>query len=200
MRPTRTSTRESLNSSVGLAPGTYRVNRGGSWNNNRPSWVRAANRNRNEPSNRNAELGFRCARGTTPGAAGLRLRRASSVLPRLGVTRWRHRVAIARPRWGPPCEGRPHRVASLGAECGVRVLRRERSALAREATEYVTVASRAKNTSESTSPTSTHSARPPGAALPRNATNLVGDRSLLRCKYGIMEPYNPRAQRKPRTA
>ena len=38
-----------------------RVIRGGSWNNNARN-VRSACRNRNEPSNRNNNLGFRCAR------------------------------------------------------------------------------------------------------------------------------------------
>ncbi|MCP4409943.1 MAG: SUMF1/EgtB/PvdO family nonheme iron enzyme [Gammaproteobacteria bacterium] len=38
--------------------GAKRVNRGGSWNNN-PTNVRAANRNRNTPGNRNNNLGFR---------------------------------------------------------------------------------------------------------------------------------------------
>lgn len=37
-----------------------RVLRGGSWNNNDNN-VRAANRNRNEPTNENNNLGFRCA-------------------------------------------------------------------------------------------------------------------------------------------
>jgi hypothetical protein len=40
--------------------GANRVNRGGSWNNN-ASNCRAANRNRNEPGNRNNNLGFRVA-------------------------------------------------------------------------------------------------------------------------------------------
>ncbi|MBI5242517.1 MAG: SUMF1/EgtB/PvdO family nonheme iron enzyme [Elusimicrobia bacterium] len=35
--------------------------RGGSWNNN-PDNLRAANRNRNEPGDRNNDNGFRCAR------------------------------------------------------------------------------------------------------------------------------------------
>ncbi|MCP5114087.1 MAG: hypothetical protein GY953_24920 [bacterium] len=35
--------------------------RGGSWNNN-PRNVRASNRNRNEPENRNNNIGFQCAR------------------------------------------------------------------------------------------------------------------------------------------
>jgi hypothetical protein len=38
-----------------------RVIRGGSWNNN-ARWARSANRNRNEPGNRNNNLGFRFAR------------------------------------------------------------------------------------------------------------------------------------------
>jgi hypothetical protein len=38
--------------------GANRVNRGGSWN-NKPANVRAANRNNNEPGNRNNNLGFR---------------------------------------------------------------------------------------------------------------------------------------------
>ena len=37
-----------------------RVIRGGSWNNKAQN-VRSAYRNRNEPSNRNNNLGFRCA-------------------------------------------------------------------------------------------------------------------------------------------
>ena len=41
-------------------PGVNRVNRGGSWNNNARN-VRAANRDRNRPSNRNANIGFRLA-------------------------------------------------------------------------------------------------------------------------------------------
>jgi len=34
--------------------------RGGSWNNN-PENVRVSNRNRNEPTNQNNNIGFRCA-------------------------------------------------------------------------------------------------------------------------------------------
>ena len=34
--------------------------RGGAWNNN-PQNVRLSNRNRNEPANRNNNIGFRCA-------------------------------------------------------------------------------------------------------------------------------------------
>lgn len=40
----------------------YRVLRGGSWDGNVPSWVRAASRITIEPANRNFYLGFRCAR------------------------------------------------------------------------------------------------------------------------------------------
>ena len=44
----------------GRSSGTHRVNRGGSWNND-ASNCRPANRNRNEPGNRNNNLGFRLA-------------------------------------------------------------------------------------------------------------------------------------------
>lgn len=41
--------------------GQYRVVRGGSWNNNDNN-VRSANRNRNDPTNTNNNIGFRCSR------------------------------------------------------------------------------------------------------------------------------------------
>ena len=44
--------------------------RGGSWNNNQRN-VRAANRNRNEPDNRNDNIGFRCARLPSEGLIDL---------------------------------------------------------------------------------------------------------------------------------
>jgi hypothetical protein len=44
----------------GESNGSNRVNRGGSWNNN-ASNVRAANRNNDDPANRNNNLGFRLA-------------------------------------------------------------------------------------------------------------------------------------------
>ena len=46
----------------GAPSGSYRVNRGGSWNSNAQN-ERAANRNGNSPDNRNNNLGFRLARG-----------------------------------------------------------------------------------------------------------------------------------------
>ncbi|MCI5126486.1 MAG: hypothetical protein D3925_18915 [Candidatus Electrothrix sp. AR5] len=42
-------------------PGENRVIRGGSWNNKARN-CRSAYRNRNEPDNRNDNLGFRCVR------------------------------------------------------------------------------------------------------------------------------------------
>jgi len=39
-----------------------RVVRGGSWNNNNENNYRSANRNRNQPDNRNNNLGFRVVR------------------------------------------------------------------------------------------------------------------------------------------
>ena len=43
--------------------GSNRVNRGGSWNNDARN-CRSANRNRNDPENRNNNLGFRLARSS----------------------------------------------------------------------------------------------------------------------------------------
>jgi len=43
--------------------GSNRVNRGGSWNNN-PDNCRVANRNNNNPDNRNNNIGFRLARSS----------------------------------------------------------------------------------------------------------------------------------------
>jgi hypothetical protein len=54
----------------------HRVIRGGSWNNDARN-VRAAYRNNNEPSNRNNNLGFRCAELTT-GPDGSLLNRPAS--------------------------------------------------------------------------------------------------------------------------
>ena len=45
----------------------YRVNRGGCWYGNVPSWVRAESRVANVPAFRNNNVGFRCAlRGREP--------------------------------------------------------------------------------------------------------------------------------------
>jgi len=47
------------------------VNRGGSWRNDDPSNFRGANRNRNDPSNRNDNLGFRLVSTTAEGKGAL---------------------------------------------------------------------------------------------------------------------------------
>ena len=47
--------------------------RGGSWNNN-PQNVRVSNRNRNEPTNRNNNIGFRCAGYAERGLSGSEVR------------------------------------------------------------------------------------------------------------------------------
>ena len=41
-----------------------RVLRGGSWNNDNTENLRASNRNRNDPDNRNNNNGFRCVRSS----------------------------------------------------------------------------------------------------------------------------------------
>lgn len=68
----------------GLFPkqGTHRVNRGGGWNNS-PRNCRSANRNANQPSNRNNNLGFRPA--APAGLEGPR-DRSSSVAMDLATT------------------------------------------------------------------------------------------------------------------
>jgi hypothetical protein len=53
------------------------VLRGGSWNNKSEN-LRAANRNRNEPDNRNNNIGFRVARVLSP----------ASTLDKPGTTGW----------------------------------------------------------------------------------------------------------------
>ena len=54
---------------TGATSGSYRVIRGGSWNNNARN-CRSANRNRNTPENRNNNLGFRVLRSPIGSAAG----------------------------------------------------------------------------------------------------------------------------------
>ncbi|MDH5318440.1 MAG: SUMF1/EgtB/PvdO family nonheme iron enzyme [Nitrospira sp.] len=50
---------------------SFFVIRGGSWN-NEPDNVRSANRNRNTPTKRNDNIGFRCAQDACP-MAGVRI-------------------------------------------------------------------------------------------------------------------------------
>ena len=90
----------------GAETGTARVLRGGAWNNDDAGHVRAAYRNRNEASNRNNNVGFRCARDGL--ASHVRVTARASVLrpppsgshgpphARRGVS-----LATARPRQGP---------------------------------------------------------------------------------------------------
>lgn len=74
-----------------------RVLRGGSWNNNAIN-LRASNRNRNEPDNRNNNIGFRPARTLhrrgpaveTPGVC----RRESSPAPVFAVTQTKEQPAV----------------------------------------------------------------------------------------------------------
>lgn len=67
--------------------GANRVNRGGSWNNNAQN-VRSANRNNNDPSNRNNNIGFRLA---------------STFHSRTGAVQgWRRRSEMSRTAVGHP--------------------------------------------------------------------------------------------------
>jgi hypothetical protein len=60
----------------GPALSENRVLRGGSWN-NKPNNVRAANRNNNNPDNRNNNIGFRISKTFPPEFSLLRKRKAS---------------------------------------------------------------------------------------------------------------------------
>lgn len=61
-----------------------RVLRGGSFNNDTRN-LRAANRNRNEPDNRNNNIGFRCVRDVERGRAGASAAGAAAVTAAAGV-------------------------------------------------------------------------------------------------------------------
>jgi len=62
-----------------------RVSRGGSWNNDNPRNVRSSNRNRNEPTNRNNNIGFRCARQWSLFVVRSRPARPCATAPLLGA-------------------------------------------------------------------------------------------------------------------
>lgn len=66
------------------------VLRGASWN-NKPSRLRSANRNRNDPTNRNNNIGFRLAE-VLPGALGSEPERARGIG---GGVSWRSIAAVA---------------------------------------------------------------------------------------------------------
>ncbi len=67
-----------LNSGMGAASGSNRVKRGGSWNNNASNCT-VANRNNNNPDNRNNNIGFRLLR-PQPGVSAEAQRR-TGLLP-----------------------------------------------------------------------------------------------------------------------
>ncbi|HDP99665.1 MAG TPA: hypothetical protein ENN22_10860 [bacterium] len=56
--------------------------RGGSWN-NKPNNVRAANRDNNNPTKRNNNIGFRCANTFTPEFSFLKEKKSEHKSPRL---------------------------------------------------------------------------------------------------------------------
>ncbi len=60
--------------------------RGGSWNNTTANNVRAAYRNNNNPTNRNNNIGFRCARDRNAGIPTATAVGRVHLLPRLGVS------------------------------------------------------------------------------------------------------------------
>jgi hypothetical protein len=70
--------------------------RGGSWNNN-PENVRVSNRNRNEPANRNNNIGFRCAGYAERGRDLLRRGREPVSLGRIRGCQLRFRAVIPTP-------------------------------------------------------------------------------------------------------
>ncbi|MBF0143042.1 MAG: SUMF1/EgtB/PvdO family nonheme iron enzyme [Magnetococcales bacterium] len=74
--------------------GSNRVNRGGSWNNN-PANVRSANRNNNDPGNRNNNIGFRLASTNRIARQGRSTGRPSA-----------HKVCPTRHPVPVPCAGR----------------------------------------------------------------------------------------------
>ncbi|PZN82862.1 MAG: hypothetical protein DM484_05690 [Candidatus Methylumidiphilus alinenensis] len=85
--------------------GANRVLRGGSWNNNGRN-VRSANRNRNEPGNRNNNIGFRLALAQKDSYIPLLTRLPSCPLPRQGQKAnalWR----VSRRQAGSPPKRRP---------------------------------------------------------------------------------------------
>ena len=61
-----------------------RVLRGGSFNNDTRN-LRVSNRNRNEPDNRNNNIGFRCVRDVERGRAGASAARAAAAMAAVGV-------------------------------------------------------------------------------------------------------------------
>ncbi len=95
-----------------VACGSNRVNRGGSWNNSADN-CRAANRNRNHPSNRNDNLGFRPAK--VPHQARREAGARSRSFGRLCLPTAAQRKVLPRP------------VSSrAGAQCGARAANSKR--------------------------------------------------------------------------
>jgi hypothetical protein len=85
----------------------WRVLRGGSWNNDNPNNLRAANRNRNNPENRNDNNGFRgvALRVLRPSEPDVRCSRMSCLCRRKRGRQNGSRLEQSSQMTKPPCGG-----------------------------------------------------------------------------------------------